>query len=238
MRLVPCVGQDLGPDRIILRTSGTQRGDGPTGIGPSALSVGVTDPDTWGMARRLAASVVAMIGLLGVLALPQAALAHDDETDEGYLLVQQALGHLAHDTSSDGIDMAMEKIDDALATEDQEGVNVAELHQGMQVLEAGQVAQARALLQESIQDALSSQPPATGYETGTTVVPSALPGRAGLSGQDVGWLMGSFALVGLGLMLAYRFRPRDSVRALRVRLKAEGPADGETAKSPDTDRWP
>jgi hypothetical protein len=191
------------------------------------------------VARRLALSLVAVIGMLGALALPQAAFAHGDETEEGYLLVQQALGHLAHDTSSEGIDLAMEKVDDALSTEDQEGVNVAEVEDGMRALEAGQVEQARALLQASIKEAVANLPTATGYETGTTVVTSAMPGRAGLSGQDLGWLLGSFALVGLGLISAHRFRPRDSVRELRARLKAEAPAaDGDSTKSPETEGDP
>jgi len=192
------------------------------------------------MARRLALSLIAVIGMLGALALPQAAFAHGEgETEEGYLLVQQALGHLAHDTSSDGIDLAMEKVDDALSTEDQEGVNVAEVEDGMQALETGEIERARALLQDSIKEALAEQPTATGYETGTTVVMSAMPGRTGLNGQDLGLLVGSFALAGLGLGLAYRFRPRDSVRALRGQLKAEGPAaDDGTGRSPDIERHP
>ena len=153
----------------------------------------------------------------------EARFAHGgDETQEGYLLVQQALGHLAHDTSSEGIDLAMEKVGDALEAEDQEGVDIPELEDGMRALEEGQVEQARALLQDSIDEAVSGLPAATGYETGTSVVTSSLPGRTGLSGQDLGLLAGSFAVAGLGLVLAYRFRPRDSVRALRGRLRAEG----------------
>ena len=192
------------------------------------------------MARRLALCLVAVIGLLGAIVVPPAAFGHgDDETQEGYLLVQQALGHLAHDTSSEGIDLAMEKVDDALETEDQEGVNVAEVEDGMRALETGQVERARALLQDSIEEALAEQPTATGYETGTTVVMSALPGRTELNGQDLGLLVGSFAVAGLGLVLAYRFRPRDSVRALRGRLKAEGPAaDGDPTTSSDIERHP
>ena len=193
------------------------------------------------MAPRLAAALVAAaIGLLGVVVVPQAAFAHgDDESQEGYLLVQQALGHLAHDTSSQGIDLAMEKVDDALAVEDQEGVDVAEVEDGMRALEAGQVRRARALLQDSIAEALADQPTATGYQTGTTKVVPALPGRPGLTGQDVGLLIGSVALGGLGLVLAYRFRPRDSVRALRGRLTADAPvADGGSAAAPGARRHP
>jgi len=218
-------------------TLGSSVPSGPA-IGP--CSAGVTGTDTRGMARRLALALVAVVGLLGVLALPQPAVAHGDgEAAEGYLLVQQALGHLAHDTSSVGIDLAMEKVDDALSTEDQEGMDVAGVEAGMRALEAGQVEQARALLQDSIQDALADQPPATGYDTGTTAVVSAMPGRGGLNGEDLGWLVGSFLLVGLGLVLAYRFRPRDSVRDLRGRLNPRRQtASGDTTTSADIEAHP
>lgn len=208
--------------------------------GPRALPHEPGGSHTGGMARRLpAALLVAAFGLLGAIVVPQAAFAHDDETQEGYLLVEQALGHLAHDTGSEGIDLAMEKVGDAVDAEDQEGVDVVKLEGGMQALEAGQVQQARALLQASIEEALAEQPTATGYETGTTVVMSAMPGRTGLNGQDLGLLVGAVAVAGLGLVLAYRFRPRDSVRELRRRLAAQGPvADGDPDGSPGIERHP
>ena len=213
----------------------------PWQLGWRVLPREASSRHTGGMARRLAATLlVAVTGLLGAIAVPQAAHAHDeDETQEGYLLVQQALGHLAHDTSPEGIDLAMEKVDDALSTEDREGVNVAELEDGMRALEGGQVARARVLLQGSIEEALAQLPTATGYETGTTVVVSAMPGRAGLTGQDVGLLVASIAVAGLGLLLAYRFRPHDSIRELRGQLKAGGPASGiDPTPWPDTERRP
>ena len=140
------------------------------------------------------------------------------ETDVGYLLVQQALGHLAHDTNDTGIDLALEKVDDALNTKDQEGVDVAELRQARAALEAGDVPQGRAQLTESISAALSQLPPATGEGTGTTTVPSALPGRGTLSGSDWMLLVVSVLLLGLGGGLAWHFRPRDNLRRLRAQL--------------------
>ena len=183
------------------------------------------------MRRSLAASLVALTCLVGALALAGPAWAHgDDETEEGYLLVQQALGHLAHDTGHEGIDLAMEKVNDALETEDQEGVDVPEVHQAMDALEAGRVDQARALLQDSISEALSEQARATGYQSGTTIVLLDLPGRRGLSGQGWSLLVASVALLVTGLVLAYRFRPRDSVAQLRRRLHRDTttPASAET----------
>src|SRR5665811_1346884 len=117
-----------------------------------------------------------VMALGGALSASSAWADEPGETTEGYLLVQQALGHLAHDTTSGGIAFAMEKTDDALSTEDQEGVDVAELQEAMAALEAGQAEQGRALLQRSISGAISQLEPATGEETGTTVVLSPLPG--------------------------------------------------------------
>ena len=90
------------------------------------------------------------VGLLSAVVVPSLAWAHEgDETEEGYVLVQQALGHLVHDSTSVGIDLAMEKVTDALATKDQEGVDVSEVEGDMTALKAGQVDQARGLLQDS-----------------------------------------------------------------------------------------
>lgn len=141
-----------------------------------------------------------------------------DETQEGYLLVQQALAYLADDPSSDGMDLAMEKVDDTLAAEDQDGVDVAEVRQAKDALEAGDMAQAQPLLQHSIRQALAELPPATGEETGTTVVVAAQPGRGDLSAQDWAFLIASVLLLVAGVVLAYRFRPADNVGGLRRRL--------------------
>lgn len=142
----------------------------------------------------------------------------DGETEEGYLLVQQALGHLAHDTNSTGVALALEKADDALNTEDQEGVDVAEVQRARAALKAGDVAQGRTQLTQSISEALSQLPPATGEETGTTTVSSAMPGRGALSGSDWMRLVVSVLLMGLGGGLAWRFRPGDNLRHLRAQL--------------------
>jgi hypothetical protein len=174
-------------------------------------------------ARTTVAVLAAALVVLGALFVPTAAWAHgEDETEEGYLLVQQALGHLAHDTSHTGIDEAMEKVDDALATEDQEGVDVAEVEQAMAALEAGQVDRARDLLQHSIRQALRDRPPATGNQTGTGLVVPELPGRSGIGGEDWGLLASSIVVLVLGAGLAFRYRPRDTVRELRRVLTHQG----------------
>ncbi len=167
--------------------------------------------------RRFA--LVAVASLLVVVSLPGVAAAHGgDESKEGYLLVQQALGHLAHDTSSTGIDLAMEKVDDALAASDHEGVAVAEVTQAKKALEAGQAEPARTLLQDSIKEALLALPPPVGSDTGTKTVMPTLPGRSGLSALDWSFLFASVVLAMLGVALAVWFRPADSLRTLRRRL--------------------
>lgn len=162
---------------------------------------------------------VAAMSLVGSIVLAPPASAHGgDETTQGYLLVQQAIGHLAHDTGASGIDLAMEKVNDALETEDQEGVDVAELEQGMAALEAGDGVRARQLLQDSISEALVSLPPATGNQTGTHQVDPELSGRADLRSQDWALLASSILVLLLGLWLTYVFRPHDNIRTLRARL--------------------
>lgn len=182
-------------------------------------------------AHAVVVVAVLLAGLLAVpmVALPSAAWSHgDDETGEAYLLVLQAIGHLAHDTTHVGIDQAMEKVDDARKAEDQEGVDGAKLEEAMNALKAHQANRARALLQASIEQALRDQPPATGNETGTTVVVPKLSGRSGVGGQDWGFLVLSVAVLALGLWLAFRFRPIDTVGDLRRSLAHRG--TGEEAQ--------
>ncbi len=173
----------------------------------------------------------ALVGILlamaGIMSASPAWADGGGETTEGYQLVQQALGHLAHDTSDYGMSLAMEKIDDALATPDQQGVDVDGLKQAQAALEAGQVDEARALLQRSITEAVGKLKPATGEETGTTLVLSPLQGRASLTGRDWGFLVASALFLVLGAMLATRYRPHDNVRALRRRLGPPSPRPGQ-----------
>ncbi|HET7399392.1 MAG TPA: hypothetical protein VFJ94_12810 [Intrasporangium sp.] len=166
--------------------------------------------------------VVALV-LVGLVGGAGSALADEPgETHEGYLLVQQALAHLAHDPGPTGIEMAVEKADDALAAEDQKGVDLDGVKRAKVALESGRVDEARTLLQASITDAVRALPPARGNDTGTTVVLPEQPGRGSLDGQDWGFLVSSVVVLLLGLVLAVRFRPRDSVGELRRRLGSPG----------------
>lgn len=159
------------------------------------------------------------IGLLVTSASVSAAWGDGEgETTEGYLLVQQALGHLAHDPGMSGMEAANEKVNDALTTKDQEGVDVAELRRGKAALEAGNVVRARSLLQDSIQEALGALPPATGNQTGTRQIPPELPGRTGLHAQDWMLIAASVLALVLGVWLSVLFRPDETIRTLRARL--------------------
>ena len=176
------------------------------------------------------ASVVVV--LLGSVAFASPAWAHGDgETEEGYLLVQQALGHLAHDSGPEGVMLAQEKIGDALATADQEGVDVSLVEQGQAALSAGDVEAGRALLQEAITEAVSALAPATGEETGTSVIASDLPGRGALAGRSWVFLVLSVLLAVAGTALAVRYRPAHTVRALGRRLGSTTSDDGRSAQT-------
>jgi hypothetical protein len=174
---------------------------------------------------RLLAGLALIFGVALVTGSPASA-DEPGETDVGYLLVQQALGHLAHDTSSEGLEVAMEKVSDALETNEQEGVDVSTLAQAMAALEAKDVEGARPLLQDSIAEALHNRPPATGMETGTTSVRPELEGRSGLAGEDWVFLAAALGALLLGAWLSVRFRPHDSIRDLRTQLAG---ADRTTA---------
>lgn len=171
--------------------------------------------------RRWSWLVVGMF--LTMSASASSAWAHGaGETTEGYVLVQQALANLAYNSGHTGMLLAMEKVDDALRTKDQEGVDVAQVKQAKVELEADRAAPARALLQKSITVAVSKLMPATGEMTGTTQVLTPLRGRGGLTGQDWGFGVASLLMVLAGTVLALRFRPADNLRQLRRQLAAPG----------------
>lgn len=181
---------------------------------------------------RWAQVVSVVVVILGSVAFASPAWAHGaGETKEGYLLVQQALGHLAHDSSMTGVDLAQEKINDTLATTDQQGVDISLVKQAQEALTAGDVEAGRALLQESITEAVSALAPATGEETGTGVIASDLPGRGALAGRSWVFLVLSVLLAVAGTALAVRYRPAHTVRALGRRLGSTTSDDGRSAQA-------
>jgi hypothetical protein len=161
------------------------------------------------------------------LVLASAAWAHGGTgTKEGYVIVQQALSYLVNDPnpnmSADAAmtSEAMMKIDAALANEDQDGVAVPKVKEAKAALEAGKFEQARTLLQASIAQALAQLKPATGEETGTSLVVPPLS-HPELTGRDWVFLVLSVLLAVIGTVLGFLFRPRLKLANLR-RMPSKG----------------
>lgn len=124
---------------------------------------------------------------------------------------------------------ALVKIDDTLATADQEGADIALVTDAQVALKALRIDEGRSLSQESIAEAISELKPATGEGTGTTLVQSELPGRRASTARDWGFLMVSLLLVAAGVALAAEFRPQDNLRTLRRCLGGESPSTPNSA---------
>lgn len=151
---------------------------------------------------------------------------------EGYVFVQQALGHLAHERSPRAVADAEASVGQALSATDQDGVDVALVAQAKAELTGGQIAAAQQTLQKSITVAVTELKPATGEETGTTVVGEPLPGRGSLTGTD--WTFGavSLLLLAVGVGLALLFRPAQNLAQLRRGLTATPTAGPNPAPVP------
>ncbi len=198
--------------------------------------------------RRCLSLVVGLVLSMGVVVAPAWAHGGDGGAVEGYVLVQQALGHLAADPGPKGVAMAEAKVGEMLSGPDQDGVDVAMVGQAQAALSAGQTAVAQQRLQQSITDAVGQLKPATGEQTGTTVVGEPLAGRAAVTG--LGWTFGGASLLLLvaGVGLAVWFRPAENMAQLRRRLAAgpapvpgaattaAGSSSGSAAASQDGDR--
>lgn len=188
------------------------------------------------LGRHLGVTVALWV-VLGLVTV-QPAWAHGgDASTEGYFIVQQAVGYLANDASAGGTAKALMKVDEALAVPDHEGVAIPQVQLAKTALEAGKVADGRKLLQASITTALASLKPATGEETGTSIVTDPWLGRAQLSGGDWALLTLSLLIGIAGLALAVVLRPRDSLRGLLEGLSPRASAQG-TPRSPRSPRLP
>ena len=162
--------------------------------------------------RALTSVAVAML----VVLLPAApAFAHGgDESDQSRVLVLQALSYLANQPEGFA-DMAAEKVMDALDATDQNGVDLPMIQQAQKQLESGDISGARKLLQDSVAPLTVR---ATGEETGTTLVSDPLPGATAWS--PGAWLLAfaAIVLILVGVALAYRWRPQQSLSSLRAQM--------------------
>lgn len=141
------------------------------------------------------------------------------ESDEASVLVRQAIVFAAQE-SPDPMKV-LEKVEDALEVDNQEGVDIALVAEARDVLDAGgDVKEARALLERSIGavPASGDEPNpightptgATGAEPGEELVADPLPGDRDVDGGDAALLAVSGGLVAIGVWLALRYRPRPS----------------------------
>jgi hypothetical protein len=184
------------------------------------------------MMRRIARMAALAVSLLLVLATP--ASAHEGEQAKAAIDdVRQAIAYIVNQPGN--MDAIADKVNDALDSDDKDGVNMDLVSQAKAALEGNDMMQARLLLQASIgavPDLSGTDvrpilhlapnaghvPLAVGDETGTNVVYDPLPGRRHLTGTDVVLLSIAAVLALAGLFLAWRWRPHDSIRALRRRL--------------------
>jgi hypothetical protein len=142
--------------------------------------------------------------------------------------VRQAIAVIVN--KPDDMETIEDKIGDALASENTEGVDVALVKEAQEALEGGDMGKVRDLLQRAVgarPDLAGSDvqpilhvPLALGEETGTTVVTDPLPGRGGLTSGDLTLLVVAGLVALAGLLFSVRSRPPDTVRALRQRAAA------------------
>lgn len=186
--------------------------------------------------RPRASSAVARIAAVAAvsvlsLAFPTAAFAHGDEGGvPARESVLQAIAYVVN--TPDDMDMITDKLTDAKESEDQEGVDIAEVDQAIQALDRGDMPQVRLLLEQSIgaradlsgldvRHVLQVAPGgstvslATGEQPGTLIVTDELTGRGPWSGTDSALIGIAVAAAAAGVLLGWRFRPAHSVHTLR-----------------------
>jgi len=172
--------------------------------------------------RRGPTALLAVAVLL-VAALAGPAWAHEGESDQAAVLVEQAISLIANEADADRV---AERIHDAVDAPDQMGVDGAKVREALDLVEqSGATAQARGLLLASLGGKLPSAPtegPAVGTETGTGEILDEFRPERGISdGGDVVLVVLGAVAIGAGLYLARRWRPPHTLREL------EHPAAGE-----------
>ncbi|MFF7643958.1 hypothetical protein [Streptomyces canus] len=175
-------------------------------------------------ARYATALAGAATALLLTVAAPGLARADEEESTQSAVLVEQAIALIANDA---GDARVAERIDDALAAPQKQGVDLALARQALGLIErpgdsVAATRQARTLLLDSLGGKLPSAPragrPATGTETGTsTVLDEFKPARGISDGGDAVLLAVAVAAIGGGLWLARRLRPPHTLRELEHR---------------------
>lgn len=168
--------------------------------------------------------LVTLLGfvLAGVFWMP-AAWAHEgEEPIAARDAVLQALAYIVN--TPENMDVVADKVAEALEAEETAGVDLDLVERAQSALERQDMTEARDLLQRAI-----GAPPdgstvtlGVGMDTGTSVVTDPMPGRADLTGADVGLLVVAGLLGVAGVLLSIRLRPPDTIRALRRRAELAG----------------
>lgn len=149
------------------------------------------------------------------------ARADGEESEQAAMLVEQAIALIANEG---GDERVSERIQDALAAPDQEGVDQAPLNQALALIEApgedpAATQQARTLLLDSLGGELPSAPApgeqAVGTETGTSVILDPFrPERQITEVSGIVLAVLSLAAIVAGMLLARRLRPPHTLRYL------------------------
>ncbi|MFH7340109.1 hypothetical protein [Streptomyces sp. KHY 26] len=189
------------------------------------------------MPVRVAARTPAALAVAALAPLLAAGLAHahDGESDESAVLVEQAIALIVNEAPKEHV---TERIDDALEAPHKEGVDLNLVRRARDVVErpgpeSASLPEARGLLLRSLGGKLPSAPKAghlvTGTETGTSVVLDEFrPARGIADSGDAALFALSLLAIAVGLWLSVRLRPRYSIRELKRRTAAE--EDGEGRK--------
>ena len=174
--------------------------------------------------RAFVSGAVVAAALLVPVGVPGVAWAHGEESDESAVLVEQAVSLIANNAYEDQV---AERIEDALMAPHKEGVTLSKVREAQDRIEqpgysAAVGRQVKRLLLDSLGGKMPSAPkagrPATGEETGTSVVLDELkPARGVSDGGDAVLLGLGAAAVGGGLWLSRRLRPPHTLRELEHR---------------------
>lgn len=181
----------------------------------------------------------AVLVVLLVIAVPLTAFANEEEEPtQSRLLVLQAVSLIANGASTEAV---IERVGDALAAPDAAGTDLPNVRAARELLEgeasSAQLQQARELLTRSIAAPGPSPGPgpagygpipapghvnesaqlATGSEpgTGNAVLDELSPSRGISDGGDAVLVGFAVVAIGVGILLAFRWRPAESVRLLR-----------------------
>jgi hypothetical protein len=176
-------------------------------------------------------AVVTTAAVVALAFLPLPAAADEPgESDEARVLALQAIALIVN--TPDEMHEIEERIEHAMEAPHKEGVDLEGVEQAMTALEEGDLQLTRELLQTAIGAGpfvsegvpepvgeTSGDPgqPAfsVGAEAGTTVVLAEFRPDSGLDGGDVVVLAVAVATMAAGALMAWWFRPPESVRQLR-----------------------